>query len=137
LVVTGETSRVEMLTDPKHPPDAPPGSTYLVPPGKSREIQKYLQRQEAWAGKDGGWTLRVDERSPTLQRIELVWLADGFSGSVYDAEATRITPLYRKLTGPGFAMVFGPLAFGLNTLVWVAAWLLWRWLRARGGSHAV
>ena len=137
LVVTGATGRVEMLGNPKQRPEAPPGSTYLVPPGKAQEIQGYLQMHEPRKDRDGGWTLRVEERSPTLQRIELLWLDDGFSGSVYDAEPTRITPLYRKLTGPGFAFVFGPLAIALNLVLWAVGRLLWRRYRQKGVPRAV
>lgn len=126
LVVTGATGRVEMLGNPRQRPVPPPGSTYLVPPGKSEEIEQYLWRHEPRRDGDGSWTLRVEERSPALQRIELLWSGDGFSGGVYDAESTRVTPLYRKLTGPGFAFMFGPLAIALNLGLWALVRFLWR-----------
>jgi hypothetical protein len=53
---------------------------------------------------------------------------DGYFGSVYEATATTIRPMYRKITGPGFAFVFGGLALLMNTALWIAIALLVRYL---------
>jgi hypothetical protein len=132
LVMTGERAHIERIDDVNRPPVARPGSTYLVPLAKVDEIQQQLHEPEHRVADDGGWLLRVEGRGANRQRIELVWLAEGFFGGVYDASPTTITPLYEKLTGPGFALVFGPLATGLNVLLWLPVWLVLLWRRRRG-----
>jgi hypothetical protein len=131
LVVTGERVHIERIDDVSQPPVAKPGSTYLVPLAKVREFQQQLQEPAHRVTDDGGWVLRVEELAPNRQRIDLVWMADGFRGGVYDATPTTITPLYEKLTGPGFAFVSMPIALALNTLLWLPVWLVLLWRRRR------
>lgn len=117
LVVEGDTPRVLQLADPHKIPALPPGATYLVPEGKEAAFQQYFNDQFDPA-RDAGWVLKVHRTGPDRQRIELFLMGDGFWGGVYDAEATRVTPLYRKLTGPGFAFDVMGLAMLLNLAIW-------------------
>jgi hypothetical protein len=117
LVVEGDRPRVLMLEDPHKIPTLPPGATYLVPAGKDEAFQQYLN-DHAEHLPDVGWMLKVHRSGPDRQRIELFLMGDGFSGGVYDATAHAVTPVYRKLTGPGFAFIVIDLAMLSNLALW-------------------
>jgi len=128
LVVSGDTAKIVMLDDLRSIPAPPEGSSYLVPRGRARAIERLLRENEA-SDADGGWVLRVKTLSPARQRIELFWMADGYQGGVYEASTQSIRPLYRKLTGPGFSLIFGSAALALNGAIWGAGIFAVRWYR--------
>jgi hypothetical protein len=117
LVVVGGEPRLLELTDPSKVPPLPAGATYLVPDGKDAAFQRELNRDpHAW--RDARWVLNVRRLSPGHQRIELYLMGDGFAGGVYEATATSVTLLYRKITGPGYTFIVGLLALLMNAAVW-------------------
>jgi len=123
LVMTGNEPRVRFL-DELHP-RLPAGSSYLVPPGREDAIEAAINR-------DGGsWTLDVRHLGPGRQHIELVWVDDGYDGGGYEATHNAVIPRYRKITGPGFGIVVGGAALGINALLWVSILLVLRWRRRR------
>jgi hypothetical protein len=130
LVVAGNQAWVEQVEDPLNVPPPPPGASYLVPPGKAREIEQYLIDHDT-RGVDSSWVLNVKTLSPDRQRIELYLWGDGYWGGVYEATATTVAPQYRKATGPGFAFIFGPLALLMNMAFWGTVFLSWRLLRRK------
>jgi hypothetical protein len=71
----------------------------------------------------------VRRLAPQRQHIELYWMSDGYSGGAYEATAASFIPRYRKITGPGFAFVFGGIAILINTAIWMAGALAFRWWR--------
>jgi hypothetical protein len=121
LVVAGDTAWVSMVEYPYDVPAPPAGASYLVPIAKARELEGYIRSHDT-TDEGRSWVLQAKDVSRGRQRIELVRVGDGFWGGVYDATSTTVVPQYRKITGPGFAFVFGPLAFALNLLSWTAAW---------------
>ncbi|MCU1227650.1 MAG: hypothetical protein JWO97_534 [Acidobacteria bacterium] len=83
------------------------------------------------------WVLNVKRIGPERQRIELYWMNDGYRGGAYEATATSIAPLYRKLAGPLFAAVFGGLATLMSAALWLLIGFLLRRLRQIHDSSAV
>ena len=130
LLMTGNMPRILLETDPRTSPVAPQGSSYLVPPSRVRETERWINDHEQ-PRPDGTWVLRVDELAPGRQRIELDHVNDGYAGSVYEATPTSIRPLQRRFTGPGFAFLVGGRAFVMNAVLWLAAWLVVRIVCAR------
>jgi len=135
LVVKGETAWVAMVEDPLKVPPPPPGATYLVPPGEERRVERYVREHDpATPERDSGWVLQVTGKGAGRQQIELFLMGDGYWGGAYDATSTTVRPRYRKITGPGFALVFGSLATAMNLACWVSvvggAWVFRREIRA-------
>jgi hypothetical protein len=128
LLVEGDTPRVLKLSDPHHIPALPPGAAYLVPEGKDAAFQQYFNDHFDRA-RDVGWVLKVHRLGPERQRIELFLMGDGWWGGAYDATATTVTPLYRKLTGPGFAFVVMGLAMLANLAIWGIGALIYAGVR--------
>jgi hypothetical protein len=139
LVVRGTEASVEEVDHPRDVPPPPPGASYLVPTGRVEAVERYLREHDTTHHKSS-WVLRVASISSDRQRIELFLLGDGYWGGVYEATATSITPLYRRITGPGYALVFGPLALGLNVMLWgvfaTGIWAIRRYRRAAQLLHA-
>jgi hypothetical protein len=134
LVVAGRDSHVLWLKVGETPPP-PPGATYLVPLETTTEITAALQKSEG-PQAEGTWILNAEPLAADRQRIELYWLADGYSGGIYEATATAVRPLARKLTGPGFVFVGAGVALGLNVVLWGLIFALARrWSGGRGRSN--
>jgi hypothetical protein len=133
VVVNGDQAWVAMPEDPQNVPPPPSGASYLVPLERTRSIEQYLRDHDTEHRKSG-WVLRARALSAHHQRIELFLMGDGYWGGAYEATSTTISPLYRKITGPGFALIFGPLALVLNSVAWAIVgggiWLF------RRGRHA-
>ena len=49
-------------------------------------------------------------------------MGDGFSGDVYEATETTVTPLYRKIAGPGLALISMSNAMVMNIALWSVVW---------------
>ena len=128
LVMTGGVPRVQRVRDLRRVPVLPSGSSYLIPAGQDDVIQTQLN-EDLPPHAEGGWVLRVRRLTPQRQHIELYWMNDGYSGGAYEATASSFFPRYRKMTGPGFAFVFGGIAFLLNLLIWSVLILAVRWWR--------
>lgn len=133
VVIARGAPRVLLLTDPHRLPALPPDASYLIPEGADQSVETALNASLR-AGTEGGWVLRVRRRTPTEQRIDLVWMNDGYAGGVYEATATTIRPLYRKFTGPGFAFLFGGVALVLNAALWTVLLVGIRWWLRRPKS---
>lgn len=134
-LVFEDDARIRWLGKPNEPPGPPPeNASFLVPEGKAAEVVRHLRGHED-PKMDGGWMLEVKPLSAERQRIELYWMADGYRGGIYEATATTVTPLFRKVTGPGYAFVLGPVALALNGALWGAAHLAWRWYRRRRAAR--
>ena len=119
-----------MPEDPHNVPPPPPGGSYLLPLERTRSIEQYLRDHDT-EHREAGWVLRAEGLSADRQRIELFLLGDGYWGGVYEATSTTVTPLYRKITGPGFALIFGFLALMLNAVAWTIVGRAIRLLRRR------
>lgn len=130
LVMTDDTPRVELLQDLRQIPTLPAGSSYLVPRGREKAVEAALNANHP-PGIEGIWVLRVRPISRERQRIELFWMNDGYVGGAYEATQTSISPLHRKMTGPGFAFIFGGVALLINTAMWSAVLFAFRWYRER------
>ncbi len=130
LVMTGDIPRVQLIDDLQRVPQLSPGSSYLIPAGQDDVIEKQLSERLP-PNADGGWVLRVRRLTPQRQHIELYWMADGYSGGAYEATASSFLPRYRKITGPGFAFVFGGIAFLVNLAMWAVGTLAIRWWWSR------
>ena len=131
LVMTGDTLRVELLQDLRRIPSLPAGSSYLVPRGREKAVEAALNASHP-PGTEGIWVLRVRQISRARQRIELFWMNDGYVGGAYEATQTSIAPLHRKMTGPGFAFIFGGVALLINIAMWSVLWFGIRaWARYR------
>lgn len=126
VVMTGGVPRVQRIQDFRRVPMLPSGSSYLIPEGQDDVIQTQLN-EHLPPHVDGGWVLRVRQLTPQRQHIELFWMNDGFSGGVYEATASSFLPRYRKMTGPGFAFVFGGIAYLINVVMWAVIALAIRW----------
>jgi hypothetical protein len=139
LVIRGTEASVEEIDHPHDIPPPPVGASYLVPGGQAKAVERYLREHDSIHPKSA-WVLRVAPTSSERQRIELFLMGDGYWGGVYEATATSIAPLYRRITGPGYAFVFGPLALGLNVALWgvlaVSIWGIRRYRRAAQLLHA-
>jgi hypothetical protein len=130
VVVKGEEAWVEMMDDPERVPPPPPGASYLVPPARVRSVERYLREHDT-VHRKSAWVLRVTPLDAARQRTELFLMGDGYWGGVYEAAPSAVRPLYRKVTGPGFAFVFGPAAFALNCVAWGLVAAGARWYRRR------
>ena len=130
LVMTGGVPRVQRIEDLRRVPKLPPGSSYLVPAGQDDVIEMQLNEHLPPLA-EGGWVLRVRRLTPQRQHIELYWMNDGYSGGAYEATASSFSPRYRKITGPGFAFVFGGVALLINLMIWtvVTVAIGWGWRR--------
>jgi hypothetical protein len=136
IVMNGHTPNLVIAKNPHQIPPLPAGSSYLIPSGADRAIQDRLN-ERLHDPNDGMWVLNVERIEPQRQRIELYWMNDGYSGGAYEATATSITPLYRKLAGPLFAAVFGGLAALMSAALWLIIGFLIRRLRQIHDSSAV
>lgn len=135
VVVSGDQAWAVMSEDPRNIPLPPSGASYLVPLERARDIEQYLRDHDT-AKRDSAWVLRVEALSADRQRIELFLMGDGYWGGVYEATSTTITPLYRKITGPGFAFIFGPLAILLNSVAWaIVGGGIWLFRRGRNAAQ--
>jgi len=130
LVIQGDAARV-VMTRVGETPDLPSDASFLVPAGAEGRIQNHLNQTPS-TGRDGGWVLNVTALAPDRQHVELFWMADGYSGGGYEATATTITPRYRKITGPGFALVLLEKMILLALPLWgIASGLVWWATRVR------
>jgi hypothetical protein len=118
------------IDDLRHVPKLPPGSSYLIPSSKDEMIEKQLN-ESLPPHTDGGWVLEVRRLAPQRQHIEFYWREDGYSGGAYEATASSFIPRYRKMTGPGFAFVFGGIAILINIAIWTIGALVLRWAATR------
>ena len=135
VVVNGAQVWVAMPEDPHNIPPPPSGASYLVPIERMRTIERYLRDHDT-VHRKSGWVLRVKPLSADRQRIELFLMGDGYWGGAYEATSTTITPLYRKITGPGFAFVFGPLALLMNSVAWaIVGGGIWLFRRRRNAAQ--
>jgi hypothetical protein len=130
LVVTGDEASVMIVDNPHQVSPPASGASFLVPAGKARAIERHIREHDT-PDIDAAWVLKVSELSKDRQRIELFRAGDGYWGGVYDATPTTITPLFKKVAGPSFALVFGPLALGLNVALWGGGFLISRKVRCR------
>jgi len=88
-----------------------------VPLERTRSIERYLRDHDK-EHRESSWVLNVRALAADRERIELFLLGGGYSGGVYEATASTIIPLYRNVTGPGFAFIFGSLALLMNSVAW-------------------
>ena len=116
VVMNDYQAWVAMPEDPHHVPPPPSGASYLVPLERTRSIERYLRDHDTEHHKSS-WVLNVQALATDRQRIELFLMGDGYWGGAYEATKTTITPLYRKVTGPGFALI-APLALLMNSVAW-------------------
>ncbi len=136
LVMYGDEPRFLELVDARHIPPLPHGATYLLPQDKREIIDRYLRDDDdtRYKGAGSSWVLSITQVASDRQRIELYRGSDGFFGGVYEATSNTVQPLYRKITGPGFAFAFGGRALVLNTALWgiffKSLQLFRRWQRA-------
>ena len=130
VVIQGDKAWIQESADPWQVPPPPPGASFLVPPNRTKEIQRYLTDHDDRLRKTWFWVLKVECIDDSRQRIELRSQGDGFRGGVYEATATTARPLYRKLTGPGFAWVAEVLALLINSLLWIVGYWIVGWLRS-------
>jgi hypothetical protein len=126
VVFRGDAARVEFLRDLRHLPELDAHSSYLVPAAKEEAVQRALNDRVP-PHADGMWVLDVRQLAPDRQHIELYWMQDGYAGGGYEATRRTIAPRYRKITGPGFAFVFGGVAVLINVGIWGAILLAMRW----------
>ena len=117
LLVDKGVPRIVILDDGHNLPPLKAGQTYLVAQGEAERIEDQLQQRQP--SRSGGWELRVEQQTADRQRIELYFVDDGYSGGAYDDTATRITPKYRKRTGPGFAFIASAVAFAMSAALWL------------------
>lgn len=134
LVVERDQARVLMIEDLRRVPPLPDGATYLVPGGSETAFRKQLEEQ-APRDRDVAWVLQVERLAPDRQRIELYLMGDGYWGGGYEVTHNTITPLYRKLTGPAFAFIFGGLALAMNGVLWGSGALALRAIQRRRTSR--
>jgi hypothetical protein len=113
VVVNGDQARVVMTETPRDVPPPPAGASFLIPLDQVERVERQLREQDT-VHRDSPWVLRVKQISPDRQKIELFLSGDGFRGGVYEATANTVIAQYRKVTGPGFAFVFGPVAIALR-----------------------
>lgn len=130
LIVEGRRGIVRLLDHPYASPPLAAGQSFLIPAGLEGTIERDLAEQQR-AGLEGGWTLNVTDRGTGRQLVELYWVNDGYSGGAYEATTATVRPLYRKITGPAFAFVFGGIALGLNLLIWATGAFLLRLARVK------
>lgn len=134
VIITRGTPYVDLLTDPHRVPSLPHHASYLIPEGEVDSVEAAINAVHP-PGAEGGWVLRVQRLGPARQRIELVWMNDGFVGGVYEARPRSIKPLHRKITGPGFAFVFGGIALATNVAIWSILLFGVRWWRGRAATR--
>lgn len=130
VVMTGSSARVQFLDDLHRIPALPATSTYLIASPSSAETQLNAQRPPE---AEGIWVLKVRPIAPGRQKIELYSMNDGYRGGAYEATRTTMRPLYYKITGPGFAFVFGGIALLFDVVVW---WAVLVGIRAMRQSRA-
>ena len=132
LVLRGNTVRIAYLRDSSNSATLRPGETYLVPLSQQAAIAKQLFETDGRS-----WVLNVSSHSPTSQRVELFILNDGYWGGGYLATSTAVDPLYWKITGPGFTMIFGGIAVAIAAGLWVVSGAGFKWAtRALAKAHA-
>jgi hypothetical protein len=136
VVMEGDAPRVYFAEYPRQMPPLPPRSSYLIPAGADRAVQDRLNEQRE-PGSEGVWVLHITRVDAGRQRIELYWMNDGFSGGGYEATASSITPLYRKITGPGFMIWAVEVAAIATTVIGAVLALLIRRFRQIHGSSAL
>jgi hypothetical protein len=110
LIVRERAAHVSFLQGLGAIPPLPPGSSYLVPAHRERAITGGLRAHSL--------VLRVKRLAADRQQLELYRMDDGYYGGTYEATATAVKPLHRKITGPGFAFLAGGIAILLNAAVW-------------------
>jgi len=129
VVMTGDAPRIHLIDDMRRLPELSPGSSYLIPAGKDKAVERSLN-EKLPRHADGGWVLRVERVAPHRQHIELFWMNDGYSGGGYEATPSSFLPRYRMSTGPGFAFIFGGIAIAINLGLWSIVGLsIWWWWR--------
>ena len=95
-----------MTDTPRDVPPPPAGASFLIALDQVERVERQLREHDT-VHRDSAWVLRVKQISPDRQKLELFLSGDGFQGGVYEATANTATAQYRKVTGPGFAFVFG------------------------------
>ncbi|HEV8700258.1 MAG TPA: hypothetical protein VGV60_03190 [Candidatus Polarisedimenticolia bacterium] len=130
VVVNDEQAWVAMPENPHDVPPPPAGASYLVPLERTRSIERYLRDHDT-VHRKSSWVLNVQALGVDRQRIELYLLGDGYWGGIYEATATTVTPLFRKVTGPGFAFIFGSLALLMNSVAWAIVASSFWWFKRR------
>lgn len=130
LIVQGENARVLMVEDLRGIPPLPEGATYLVPPGREASFQREINKRVP-PERDSFWVLKVERTEADRQRIELYLMGDGYFGGAYDATDLTVTPRYRKVTGFGFAFIFGGCALAMNFALWAVGAFAVRIVRRR------
>lgn len=127
LVFHGDRHQ-RLTVDTSQPiPALSPGSSYLVPLGAEKTVKRSL------AGES--WRLHVERPAPGRQLIELYHVDDGYRGAAYEATASTVKLRSLKITGPGFAFVFGGLALLMNLALWgIAALVIRRFGGRTSGS---
>jgi len=116
LLMNGSEPEI-LEVHPDSIPPPPPGSTFLVPVGKEKDVQRSLRARKS-RNQNGGWVLRVRQLGAARQHIELYWVSDGYRGAVYEATQRTVTFKYRKMTGPGFGIVVSALAMAMTVVIW-------------------
>ena len=100
-----------------------PAYTFAIPSDRQQWVEEQLRRAPP-PRPGSAWSLRVRQLGDDTQRIELEAYRDGFTGLIYDARKTSITPVAYRRAGPGAAFVYLMfdvlLSCVLTVLVWIA-----------------
>lgn len=135
LAINGRVPRVIFISDLHDMPKLGPGSSFLVPPGQERDVERQLNARLS-PHVEGRWALRVRRKTAQSQHLQLYWVNDGYCGGGYDATSVTIVPRYRMSTGPGFAFIAGGIALLINVAMWSAVAIVLRLLLARRTRRA-
>ena len=133
LVMHGRMPSILITSDPSHVPPPPAGASYLVPDAAA--VERYLREHQP-PEFEGVWVVHVKPLAPGRQQIELYLRRDGYRGLVYEATAASIKPKYRKITGPGFAFIFGGIATAISLAIWLPVWIVVRLAQWRRRSRS-
>jgi len=104
------------------PPTRNAAYTFAIPPDRQQWIEQQL-RCSPPPRPGSAWSLRVRQLGDETQRIELEAYRDGFTGLIYDARKTSITPVAYRTAGPGAAFVYLMIDVGLSCILTMLVWI--------------
>ena len=98
------------------PPPKDPSYTFSIP----RDQQAWVEHQiQALPPPRPGsfWKLRIEQLRDDTQRVDLEAYGDGFTGLIYQARKTSITPIAYRRAGPGAALLYVLIDVGLSCAI--------------------
>jgi hypothetical protein len=104
------------------PPPNGASYTFAIP----RDRQQWVEQQIRLAPppRPGSfWRLRINQLDNDTQRVELEAYRDGFTGLIYDARKTSISPVAYRKGGPGAALVYLLIDLALSCALSVVTWV--------------